>query len=93
MFLEQFLNPIHKTLIYFRKDNGLNVRVLSRNKDGKDVYDHTLVNLKTDVPIDAARFVLHVPPGVEVTDLTGIEDTPKPPAAPEPKDPQKPSKP
>ena len=73
-------NPIHKTLIYFRKDNGLNVRVVSRNKPGKDVYDHTLVNLKTDVPIDAARFVLKAPPGVEVTDLTAVDDTPKSPA-------------
>ncbi len=83
-------NPVHKTLIYFRKDNGLSTRVLSRNKAGKDVFDNTLLNLKTDVTIDASRFVLHVPPGVEVTDLTGIEDTPKAPA-PDPK--QKPSNP
>jgi len=73
-------NPIHITLIYFRKDNGLNVRVLSRNKDGKDVYDHTLVDLKTGVSIDASRFVLHPPYGVEVTDLTDIEDATATPA-------------
>lgn len=81
-------NPVHKTLIYFRKDYGLCVRVISKNKDGKIVYDHTLLNLKSGVNIDAARFVLKPPPGVEVTDLTNIEDSPKtakPEAAPPPK--------
>ena len=82
-------NPIHKTLIYFRKDIGLNVRVLSRNKDGKDVYDNTLLQLKKDVSIDASRFVLHAPSDVEITDLTGIDDPPKTPA-PDAKEPQKP---
>ncbi len=81
-------NPIHTTLIYFRKDNGLNVRVLSRNKAGKDVFDNTLLKLKTNVSIDASRFVLLPPPDVEVTDLTAIDDPPKP--ATEPKEPQKP---
>lgn len=71
-------NPIHKTLIYFRKDNGLNVRVVSQNKNGKNVFDHTLVDLKTDVKIDAARFVLKQPADVELIDLTGIEDSPAP---------------
>jgi outer membrane lipoprotein-sorting protein len=82
-------NPIHTTLIYFRKDNGLNVRVLSRNKAGKDIYDNTILDLITNVPIDASRFVLPPPPGVEITDLTGIDDPPKPPAT-ETKEPQKP---
>jgi len=85
-------NPVHKTLIYFRKDNGLNVRVLSRNKAGKDVFDNTLLDLKTNVPIDASRFVLHPPPGVEITDLTGIDDSPKPPN-PDAQTPQRPSNP
>lgn len=71
-------NPLHVTYIFFRKDIGLCVRVMSKNKDGKTVYDHTLHNIKTNVNIDAARFMLNPPPGVEVTDLTHIEDTPKP---------------
>lgn len=81
-------NPVHITLIYFRKDNGLNTRVVSKNKDGRVVYDHTLVDLKTGVKIDASRFVLHQPAGVELTDLTEVSDTPvqiAPPPAPESK--------
>jgi|CXWL01.1.fsa_nt_gi outer membrane lipoprotein-sorting protein len=81
-------NPIHKTLIFFRKDFGLNVRVVSRNKAGKDVFDNTFLNLKTNVSIDASRFVLHAPSDVEITDLTGIEDTPKAPTTdPKPQSP------
>lgn len=69
-------NPLHVTFIYFRKDIGLCVRVMSKNKDGKTVYDHVVHNIKTNVSIDAARFVLNPPAGVEVTDLTNIEDKP-----------------
>lgn len=79
-------NPVHKTLIYFRKDIGLCVRVVSSNKFGKDVFDHQILDLKANVPIDASQFVLPPPPGVEVTDLTGIDDPPKPQTS-EPKKP------
>lgn len=78
-------NPIHITLIYFRKDNGLNTRVVSKNKDGKTVYDHSLVDLKTGVKIDASQFVLHKPDGVELTDLTEADEPHRPvPAEPPP---------
>lgn len=77
-------NPIHITLIYFRKDNGLNVRVVSKNKDGRTVYDHMLSDLQTGVSIDPARFVLNQPPGVELTDLTEVDEPQKPVPADQP---------
>ncbi len=70
-------DPMHKTLAWFRKDIGLNVRAASYNKDGKEVQSHTLLDLKINVPIDAAHFVPPpVPEGVDITDLTGIEENP-----------------
>lgn len=75
-------DPIHKTLLYFRKDIGLNVKVVSRNKAGKTVYDRTLVDLKINPSIEPSRFVLERPADVELTDLTDVTDAPpsSPPA-------------
>ena len=70
-------DPMFRTLAWFRKDIGLSVRVASFNKSGKEVHSHTLLDLKINVPIDAAQFVPPpVPEGVEVTDLTGIDENP-----------------
>jgi len=77
-------DPIHKNLAYFRKDIGLNVKVASFNKDGKEIFSHTLLDLKTDVAIDSARFVLKAPDGVEITDLTGLDEKPVTASPPKP---------
>lgn len=77
-------DPIHKTLAWFRKDIGLCVKVASYNKDGKEVFSHILLGMKVDVPIDAGRFVLKAPDGVEVTDLTALDEKPTTTSPPKP---------
>jgi outer membrane lipoprotein-sorting protein len=77
-------DPIHKTLAWFRKDIGLSVKVASYNKNQKEIYSHTLLGMKVDVPIDAGRFVLKAPDGVEVTDLTSLDEKPTMTSPPKP---------
>lgn len=77
-------DPIHKTLAWFRKDIGLCVKVASYNKDGKEVFSHILLGMKVDVPIDVGRFVLKAPDGVEVTDLTTLDEKPTTTSPPKP---------
>ncbi len=69
-------DPIHRTVAWFRKDLGINVRVATFNKDGKETFSHRLLDIKLNEPIDAARFVLKPPPDAEIRDLTSLDDKP-----------------
>jgi outer membrane lipoprotein-sorting protein len=62
-----------KQTLHFRKDSGMNVKMIGRDKSDKVVFSHELqdVKLNTDVPAD--RFVFKAPPGVEVMDMTQQE--------------------
>jgi outer membrane lipoprotein-sorting protein len=63
--------PVAKSLMYFAKDSGVNVKVLGKNKDGKDVFTNTSTDIKLNVDISNDRFVFKAPEGVQVMDMTG----------------------
>lgn len=58
-----------RMLNYYRKDNGIAVRVRSFNDAGKEVMVWNLTDLKIDPEISPDRFVFKAPPGVQVRDL------------------------
>ena len=64
-------NPVAKSLMYFAKDTGINVKIVGKDKDGKDVFTNTSSDIKMNVDLAADRFVFKAPEGVEVMDMTG----------------------
>jgi outer membrane lipoprotein-sorting protein len=67
--------------MYFAKDNGVMVKMVSYDADQKAVMTVTYSDIKINVDIVAERFVFTAPEGVEVRDLT---QTGLPPAEPQP---------
>ncbi len=59
-----------KTVMYFRKDVGINVKTVGFDKDGKEIFTNTSTDFKLNSEIDAARFVFKAPEGVQVMDMT-----------------------
>lgn len=63
-------SPIAKSVMYFAKDTGINVKVVGKDKDGKEVFTNSVSDVKTSVDIAADRFVFKAPEGVQVMDMT-----------------------
>ncbi len=65
---------IQRLVSYYRKDNGLSIKSLGYDKDGKVNQTSTISDLKLNEEIKPERFVFKAPPGVEVTDMTKIQE-------------------
>lgn len=63
--------PVAKSVMYFSKETGINVKVVGKDKDGKDVFTNTSTDIKLNVDIPNDRFVFKAPEGVQVMDMTG----------------------
>ncbi|MEK7710278.1 MAG: hypothetical protein AAB341_00145 [Planctomycetota bacterium] len=61
---------IAKTIMYFRKDIGVNVKTVGMDKDGKEVFSNTSSEFKINADVAADRFVFKAPEGVQVMDMT-----------------------
>lgn len=55
---------------WFRKDMGMQVKMVSYDKDGKEVMVTTTKNIKLNPTIADERFTFKAPEGVRVTDMT-----------------------
>jgi len=64
---------IAKTVMYFRKDIGINVKTIGVNKEGKEVFSNTCSEMKINPDLAADRFVFKAPEGVQVMDMTGSQ--------------------
>jgi len=63
--------PVAKSIMYFAKDTGINVKVVGKDKDGKEVFTNSSTDIKLNTEIPNDRFVFTAPEGVEVMDMTG----------------------
>lgn len=61
---------VARTIMYFRKDIGVNVKTVGLDKDGKEVFSTTASEFKINADIAADRFVFKAPEGVQVMDMT-----------------------
>lgn len=57
-----------QTMIYFRKDIGLDVRTVVYNKDNKVMFSSTTTDVKVNPKLSRDLFVLTIPNGVELID-------------------------
>ena len=64
-------SPVAKSIMYFAKDTGINIKVVGKDKDGKDVFTNTSTDIKLNTEIASDRFVFKAPEGVQVMDMTG----------------------
>ncbi len=64
---------IARTIMYFRKDIGINVKTIGLNKSGQEVFSNTSSDMKINSEIAADRFVFKAPEGVQVMDMTGAQ--------------------
>lgn len=65
---------------YFRKDNGLWVKAVSKQQDGKALMTTRVTDIKLNGDIPPERFEFKPPAGVTVTDMTTVP----PPGGPTP---------
>lgn len=63
--------PVAKSVMYFAKDTGINVKVVGKDKEGKEVFTNTSTDIKVNTEIPKDRFVFTAPEGVQVMDMTG----------------------
>lgn len=66
-------NPLARQTFYFRKDCGLNVRVVGKDKSDKDIIVTQMSNVKLGADVKPDRFEYKIPDGVQVMDLTKQE--------------------
>lgn len=59
-----------KSVMYFHKDSGQLVKMVSNGPDGKPVSTMTFTDIKINPDISPDRFVFKAPAGVEVQDLS-----------------------
>lgn len=64
-------NGVAKIVSYFLKSSGFNVKTVTYGLDGKPLVTREFTDLKFNPRLSADRFVIEVPAGVEVQDLTG----------------------
>jgi outer membrane lipoprotein-sorting protein len=69
--------------MYFDKETGLVIKWLSKDASGKVVSTSITTDLKVNSTISADRFVFKAPEGVEVMDLTKMQQQTAEPAQPE----------
>lgn len=63
-------SDILQTMIYFRKDIGLDVRTVVYNRDNKVMFTSTTTNVRVNPKLSPDLFVLTIPDGVELVDET-----------------------
>lgn len=66
-------NPVARTVVHYRKDLGINVKIETFDKDKKSLMVSTITNIKTDVALPEERFKFEAPAGVEVMDMTAYD--------------------
>lgn len=64
-------SDINHTMIYFRKDIGLDVRTVVYDKNNKPIYTSTTTDIRLNPDLSPDRFVVVLPDGVKLVDLTG----------------------
>lgn len=63
-------SDIAMTMIYFRKDIGLDVRTVVYNKNNKPIYTSATTDIRLNPDLAPDRFVVVLPDGVKLVDLT-----------------------
>lgn len=63
--------PMSKSIMYFSKESGINIKNVGKDKDGKDVFTNASTDVKLNVDIPNDRFVFKAPEGVQIMDMTG----------------------
>jgi|CXWL01.1.fsa_nt_gi outer membrane lipoprotein-sorting protein len=61
-------SDILQTMIYFRKDIGLDVRTVVYGKGNREIFTSTTTNVRLNPNLSPDRFVLNLPDGVELID-------------------------
>ena len=69
--------PITKQTLYFSKENGVLLKEVDQDKDGKPLQTTTFSEIKLDSDIKPDRFEFKAPEGVTVVDMTA-QSTPSP---------------
>jgi hypothetical protein len=62
-----------KMVFQYRKDCGLNVKMVSYDKDGKVTFTSSSTDVKVNPNLSDDRFVFKAPAGVEVQDMTAMQ--------------------
>jgi len=65
--------PGGRQVSYFRKDIGVNVKAVSFDPDGRQLFTTTVTDVKVGVDIKPERFVFKAPEGVEVVDMSQMQ--------------------
>lgn len=63
-----------RSLYYFSKDNGFNLKTVTMDANGKTILTATTKSLQMNPTLSPDRFVFKAPEGVEVMDLTQMHD-------------------
>ena len=63
-------SDIGQTVIYFRKDIGLDVRTVAYDKKNEPVYTSSTTDIRINVDLPPDRFRVVIPDGVELVDQT-----------------------
>jgi outer membrane lipoprotein-sorting protein len=64
-------SPVAKSVMYFAKDTGINIKMVGKDKDGKEVLTTSSTDIKMNTELANDRFVFKAPEGVQVMDMTG----------------------
>lgn len=64
------MQPINKTVLYFRKDNGLPVKTVGMDKKNQPVSSSATTDIKLNADIKPERFEFKAPEGVQVIDMS-----------------------
>jgi outer membrane lipoprotein-sorting protein len=67
---------MQRMMNYYRKDNGIPIKSVGVDKEGKTVFTSTISEVKLDEEIKPERFVFKAPAGVEVMDMTKSQEPP-----------------
>ena len=63
-------SPTARTISYFRKDVGLNIKNSSYDKEGKEAFVSVTSGIEINVSVDVDKFKFTPPAGVTVEDKT-----------------------
>jgi outer membrane lipoprotein-sorting protein len=69
--------PAGRTVVYYRKDNGISVQSEGFDAEGKLNSSSITTDLKVNVDISADRFKFEIPAGAQVMDQTASQEQPE----------------
>jgi outer membrane lipoprotein-sorting protein len=78
-------SPMNRSVDYFRKDTGIAVKMLGYNAEDKTVFTTTVSDIKLNADLKPERFEFKAPEGVEVMDMTKMQQ-PQPESGAPPSD-------